>query len=264
MENEFNVVVSCRDGEFIANKNDIYVGRSLIKYGEFSYQEMVLFKALCEPSDVIIEAGANIGAHTVGLAKLVGLEGRVVAIEPQATLYQNLCGNISINSLTNVDCLNLALSNEAGTALVPHFNYVEENNYGGVAMGSNEAGYEVQQMRLDDLFRFPKLKFLKIDVEGMEKKVLEGAENIIKQFSPVMYIENDRLDRSKDLIEHLFSLDYDLWWHITPLFNENNFNGDTENIYLGVSSVNMLCIHASAKAKIDLPKIEDSGQHPVN
>ncbi|MBT4429401.1 MAG: FkbM family methyltransferase, partial [Nitrospinaceae bacterium] len=68
MENEFNVVVSCRDGEFIANKNDIYVGRSLIKYGEFSYQEMVLFKALCEPSDVIIEAGANIGAHTVGNA----------------------------------------------------------------------------------------------------------------------------------------------------------------------------------------------------
>lgn len=264
MANDFNVVVPCRDGTFIANQNDVYVGRSLIKYGEFSYHEMVLFRALCEPGDVIIEAGANIGAHTVGLAKIAGYEGRVVAIEPQITLYQNLCGNISINSLTNVDCLNLALSNEAGTALVPHYNYAAENNYGGVAMDSSEAGYEVQQMRLDDLFRYPKLKFLKIDVEGMEKKVLEGAENIIKQFRPAMYIENDRLDRSKELIEHLFGLDYDLWWHITPLFNESNFNGDTENIYLGVSSFNMLCLHASAKAGIDLPRVEDSGAHPLN
>jgi FkbM family methyltransferase len=264
MANDFNVVVPCRDGTFIANKNDIYVGRSLVKYGEFSYHEMVLFKALCEPGDVIIEAGANIGAHTVGLAKTAGNEGRVVAIEPQTTLFQNLCGNISINSLTNVDCLNLALSNEAGTALVPHYNYATENNYGGVAMGSSEAGYEVQQMRLDDLFRYPNLKLLKIDVEGMEKKVLGGAENIIKQFKPTMYIENDRVDRSKELIEHLFGLDYDLWWHTTPLFNENNFNGDTENIYPGILSFNMLCVHASLGGDINLLKIEDSGAHPLS
>jgi FkbM family methyltransferase len=263
MENDFNVLAECRDGQFIANKNDSYVGRSLIKYGEFSYKEMEGFRMLCGPGDFIAEVGANVGAHTVSLAKTVGPQGRVVAIEPQPILFQTLCGNVSINSLTNVDCLNLAISSEEGTLTVPYCDYAREGNFGGVSMTDTGGGSEVPMNRLDDIYVYSRLKMLKIDVEGMEKKVLEGAKNIIKTLKPILYLENDRVDNSKELIEYIFGLGYNLWWHITPLFSEDNFNGDKENIYTGIASFNMLGTHHSVEANINLPKIEDSDIHPL-
>ena len=69
MEKDFNVVVKCRDGLFIANRNDMYIGPSLIKYGEFSHGEMVMFKTICAPDDIIVEVGANVGAHTSRTSK---------------------------------------------------------------------------------------------------------------------------------------------------------------------------------------------------
>lgn len=264
MENDFNVVVECRDGKFIANKNDQYVGRSLIKYGEFSYKEMELFRMVCSPGDFIAEVGANIGGHTVGLAKTVGPQGRVVAIEPQPVLFQNLCGNVSINSLTNVECLNLAISSEEGTITVPHYDYAKEGNFGGIAVAESESGTEVPMKRFDDIYRWPLLQLLKVDVEGMEKKVLEGAKGTIETLKPALFVENDRVDNSKELIEYILGLDYDLWWHISPLFSEDNFNGDKENIFEGISSFNMVGAHRSIKANINLPKIKDSGEHPLN
>lgn len=262
MGSGFNVIVECRDGKFIANENDIYVGQALIKYGEYSYLEMDAFKKICGPGDVIIEVGANIGSHTVGLAKIVGAQGRVMAIEAQPVIFQNLCGNISINSLTNLDCLNIAASNRSGSTIIPFYDYSIKGNYGGISVGDSEVGSQVDMKKLDDVFPYNRLKLLKIDVEGMEKEVLEGAREIIERFKPILYVENDRVDNSKELIEYIFQLGYDLWWHLPPLFNEDNFNGVSENVYENIISVNMMGFHKSVKANVDLPKIEDSSRHP--
>ncbi len=51
--------------------------------------------------------------------------------------------------------------------------------------------------------------------------------------------------------------------HLPPLFNENNFNGVSENIYENIISLNMMGFHKSNDANIDLPKIEDSSFHPL-
>ena len=123
-------------------------------------------------------------------------------------------------------------------------------------------GSEVPMKRLDDIYGYHRLKMLKIDVEGMEIKVIEGARNIIETLKPVLFVENDRVDNSKELIEYIFGLDYDLWWHISPLFSEDNFNGDKENIFEGIASFNMVGAHRSTNANINLPKIEDSSIHP--
>src|SRR5690606_13771278 len=58
----------CRHGPMLFNKRDLYVGRSLATYGEFSEAEIGLFRQILRPGGVVIEAGANIGAHTVPLA----------------------------------------------------------------------------------------------------------------------------------------------------------------------------------------------------
>ena len=84
------------------NEHDIYIGRSLDLYGEFSEGECDVFRQLIQPGWTVLELGANIGSHTVFLAKRVGPSGRVIAFEPQRIVFQTLCANIALNNLLNV------------------------------------------------------------------------------------------------------------------------------------------------------------------
>src|SRR5690606_28828206 len=92
----------CRHGPMLFNKRDLYVGRSLATYGEFSEAEIGLFRQILRPGGVVVEAGANIGAHTVPLARMVGESGAVVAFEPQRLQFQLLCANLALNGMINV------------------------------------------------------------------------------------------------------------------------------------------------------------------
>ena len=71
-KNSFNRLVKARNGFLLYNKNDMYIGKSIEKYGEFSQLEARVFEQICKNGDVVFEVGANIGAHTINLAKLVG------------------------------------------------------------------------------------------------------------------------------------------------------------------------------------------------
>lgn len=83
--------------------------------------------------------------------------------------------------------------------------------------------------------------FVKVDVEGMEPEVLFGAASTIARHQPLLYVENDREARSRELIELVQILGYSAYWHFPPLFNPDNFAGDPHNIFPGIVSVNMLC-----------------------
>lgn len=265
----FNTVVDSRFGKMIVNRNDIYIGQAVIRYGEYSQHEFALFEYLCGAGDVVVEVGANIGAHTLGLARHVGPGGRIVAVEPQPIVFQTLCGNMAINSITNVDCLNLALSDAPGHVTVPIVDYAGQGNFGGISVhhaadvAAKVPGHKVEARRLDDVFDYPRLKLLKIDVEGMEAAVLRGAKETIARHRPILYVENDRTEKSKALIELLFSYDYSLWWHLPPLFNAHNFNGVAQNDYANIVSINMLCVHNSVNTKIELEQVEDSDAYPM-
>ena len=82
--------------------NDAYIGRSLDVYGEYSEGEIDLFRQLLRPGDVAIDVGANIGALTVAMARLVQPGGAIVAFEPQRAIFDILCDNLRLNGLANV------------------------------------------------------------------------------------------------------------------------------------------------------------------
>src|SRR5690242_661708 len=86
----------CRHGRMIYNTNDIYVGRSLDLYGEYSEGETEVFAQLVNAGDVVVEVGANIGTSTVWFGKHVGPAGAVVALEPQRIVFQILCANVAL------------------------------------------------------------------------------------------------------------------------------------------------------------------------
>jgi FkbM family methyltransferase len=261
---DFNQLAAARDGYLLYNRNDYYIGRSIEQYGEFSLLEMKLFGQLCGPGHIIIEVGANIGAHTVGLARLVGLQGRVLAFEPQRLPFQTLCANVALNSLENVDCFWGAVGSQDGFIDVPDLNPRKVFNFGAVTLLGAQSGRRVPCHTLDHHITLPRVDLIKIDVEGMEAEVLRGGEQILKQFKPVLYVENDRREKSEALTRLISSFDYRMYWHLPPLFNPDNFFANSTNLFPTVVSANMLCVHRDSHLRIKgLQEVVDFSFHPV-
>lgn len=248
----------CRHGAFLYNIHDKFIGRSLDLYGEFSEGEAAMFAQILKPGMVAMDVGANIGVHTVFMAQAVGSGGAVFAFEPQRVVHQLLCANLALNSLNNVMTWHAAVGPKAGTIIVPPIRYDLEGNFGGVALGDHERGETVPVVALDAL-PLRSCHFIKIDVEGMEAQVLEGARQMIARLRPILYVENDRKEKSQALIEALFAMDYRLYWHNTPLFNPNNFFAKGENLFGNIVSRNMLCVPKESPTQVtNLPEITDA------
>jgi FkbM family methyltransferase len=242
----------------------MYIGQSIEKYGEFSELEVKLFEQICKDKDIVFEVGANIGTHTVNLSRLVG-NGFVFAFEPQRMVFQNLCANLALNSISNVFAFQEAVSNENGRILIPECDFSKNNNFGGINIENTKIGTPVNKIKLDNFIdKINRLKLLKIDVEGMEIGVIKGGKKLINKFRPIIYVENDRQQHSKDLIELLWSLDYKMYWHLPRLYNKDNYFKNEENIFGNIVSVNMLCIHKESLTKIlDMDEVIDSNYHPM-
>lgn len=244
-----------RHGKFIVPTHDRYIGQAMINYGEYSYLEFELFEDVIKPHFIVGEIGANVGPHTIGLSKLVP-DGKVVAFEPQMVCYTFLTANIALNNLQNVEAYQLGLSNKDETMLAPRI--VDKATYLMHLAGAQllpdfgESDLERVIVARGDNFFIDGLDFLKVDVEGMEKEVLEGLVATIKRFNPIIYVENDKLEKSKDLIEYCWSIGYSLHWHIPPLFNPDNWFGKQENLWPNVHSFNMV---GFKNAKINLPLV---------
>ena len=119
----------------------------------------------------------------------------------------------------------------------------EHLNFGGVSLRNAQLGRSVPCITLDDFVGLPRLKLVKIDVEGMEGDVLRGGLRLIAKFKPHLYIENDRVDQSEALMRLLDSLGYRLYWHAPALFEPDNYYQDEENIFPNIYSFNMLAVH---------------------
>jgi FkbM family methyltransferase len=242
-------LTNARHGLLISNRMDTYIGRSLECYGEFSEGEVELFRQFVRGGQTVIEAGANIGAHTVPLARLVGEQGKVLAFEPQRALFEILCGNVALNSLSNVACRHAALGAECGSILVPRLAYDRPNNFGGLELGACERGETVELLSIDSL-SIPRCDFLKADVEGMELAVLQGGIQTLRRDKPLLYLENDRPQKSPPLISFLMEIGYQLFWHAPPLFRSDNYFGNPSNEFPDLVSINMLGVPAGARVEI--------------
>lgn len=260
----FNHCILGREGYIVYNKNDIYGGQGIERYGEDAEIEAHMLRQLCGPGAVVVEVGANIGTRTMVLAKRVAPTGFVYAYEPQRIVFQTLCANLALNSIVNVDARCAAVGAERGWVHVPNVDYSQRGNFGGIAMSAGSGPGRVPLVRLDEELQLGQLKLLKIDVEGMELDVLRGAEGLIRRFQPAMYVENDRAEKSAALIGYLIDLGYRLYWHKPPLFNRANYFGDPENIFPNLVSVNMVCLPRACPQHVEgLVEITDSSQSPV-
>jgi FkbM family methyltransferase len=241
------VELETRYGRMLALAADRYITGCLAAFGEYCESEADVFRQLVKPGMTVVEVGANIGTHTVMLARACA-PGRLIAFEPQQRVFQLLCANLAINGIGNVTALPDAAGAEAGAAQLPRLDYGAANNFGGIALaaggdaGDWAEGRAVRVTALDQL-ALPACHLLKIDVEGWEAEVLRGAEATIARCRPIIYLENDRADQQAVLIGMLAERGYEQYWHVAPLFNASNFKGAaSDEVTGGVCSLNMLCL----------------------
>lgn len=148
--------------------------------------EMALLRRvqpLIPPGAAVVDAGANIGNHTLFFG-LVCRAGRIDAFEPLRTIFPVLRRNVDLNGLTQVRCHNAALGARPGSATLA--------NYGPGNMAASSfdlgAGADYPVVALDQL-ELDRLDFLKIDVEGSQVAMLEGARETIARHRPMIWIE---------------------------------------------------------------------------
>jgi len=145
-------------------------------------------------TSVVLDIGANLGLLTIGFADLVP-GGRVVAIEPAPRTFQRLSENVAGAELKNVDLLNLALSDSAGTLEFFESDWFSAGSFvkeRTLAAGIHTGAITVEARTVDELVDDLELRhvdFMKIDVEGHELKVLRGAKRTIAEMRPIAVIE---------------------------------------------------------------------------
>ena len=241
------LLIECRHGTFLINKRDSWVGRSLDLFGEWEEALVASISDYVSEGDVVVDVGANIGAYTVPMSKMVGQSGRVVSFEPQRIISQMLTANVALNELTNVGVFNSGVGNDNSPLEVPDVLYNNEANFGAISLvddwkSKGASTSLVPQVRLDDVFSDQCPSFIKIDVEGMELQVLRGSEQTIKKCNPVLFVENNCKLGSQQLIEFVSRLDYICHWSIHSYYSEANYKKNNENIFPKDSnSINMLC-----------------------
>lgn len=245
-----NILSQCRYGKMLFNANDTIIGRSLDLEGEWYQSELDMLGRLIKPGDIVIDVGANIGCHTVFFAQTVGKEGLVIALEPQMYVYHLLCANIALNDLFNVIPEWKAAGAETGTIksimLDPH----KSQNFGGHNIISPD-GMNIDQIPLDAI-GLTRCKLIKIDVEGMELQVIQGARKLITDCRPVIYAEKQMLEKDQiQFADMLKDLDYDVYEHHAPGWNPNNFRGTDQNLIHGdYVQINMICVPSGSAADL--------------
>jgi FkbM family methyltransferase len=258
-----------RHGTMLVNRNDYFMGQSLLVYGECSELELMFLLTLAKNPGLVVEVGANMGIHTIPLAATLARQGRMLyTFEPQPIIFQQLCANLALNALANVRAYPYACGSENTALMFEIPDYTKPGNFGATELRplqpASTRQETVQCVRLDDLLADAQIGLLKIDAEGAELDVLKGSERLLARCQPFLYVENDRLDKSPALIQWLFDHDYRLWWHIPPIFNPNNYRGVTENRYGAALSFNMLGLHKSSAGNIaGMIEVLDAHEHPV-
>ncbi len=242
VESAHMAVKKCRHGNMMYNVNDAFIGRSLDLYGEWCDDELFVLGQVLSPGDVVLDVGANIGTHTVFFANKVTRKGLVIAFEPQRLVFQTLCGNVALNGLTNVTCLMAAVGDRRGQLLFPAVDPERTFNFGAVTPSSNGTGEAVDVLPIDEL-ELPRCALIKVDVEGMESSVLAGAKETIARCRPALFLENDTIERSRQVLEAVDGIGYKAFWQIAGYYNPSNFFGNGENVFGQYQpQANVLCV----------------------
>jgi FkbM family methyltransferase len=155
--------------------------------GKFEPTVVAAIKQFCRPGMIVFDIGANIGAHALRLADIVGDKGHVYAFEPTTIAYTKLENNLALNSRLNVSLFRLALADQAQSMRTISFRSSWRTD------GSQkDSTCNVDFVRLDDWAEsnhISRVDIIKLDVDGNEFGVLSGGKSLLTRYQPIFIME---------------------------------------------------------------------------
>lgn len=222
---------------------DLREGIDLAIYtlGVFERESVMAYKRLILPGQTILDIGANIGAHTLHLARCTGEAGRVIAFEPTDFAFQKLDTNVNLNPKINknIELLQIFLTSSPDVCsqnmiysswpLTDDFEV--HSKHGGKLKSSNGA----TSATLDDVLRSHSIRnvnFIKLDVDGNEINVLKGGIKTLERYRPIILMELAPyvFDEEKQSFEELCSLIKAIRYRFFNLKSKIPLPHDTDNL----------------------------------
>jgi len=159
-----------------------------------SYETHIVrsMQRLIKPGDTVYDIGANAGYFTLVMSKLVQSNGAVFSFEPDPANFMALSNNIQDNSLKVATPIQKAISDSTGELTFATFEYSLVGHIATKSTPDDATLIKVDAITLDDFVYkqgFPSPKFIKIDVEGAEDRVLFGADRVLREAKPVILAE---------------------------------------------------------------------------
>ena len=167
--------------------------------------------------DKVIEVGANVGAHSLIISNLIGPKGLLYAFEPTNYAYSKLKTNFNLNPdlIKNTQLIQLFVSDKDNAKSNSKIRSSWIVNKSDDLADEMDENFDGSIVNLDNFFEdLDSLKLLKIDVDGFDFKVLQGAEMLISNLKPIVFIELGEKDLQKngdsveDIINFFHKLEY--------------------------------------------------------
>ena len=171
---------------------------SIYLFGAFEPSVVRRYRRLVSPGDVVVDIGANVGAHTLPLARAAGEAGRVVAFEPTGWAYSKMLVNLGLNPelgarVTAVQAMLVSPDEpQLPPAIYSSWPLASGSELHPLHRGRLMSTDEARAVTLDDYLAGSgpdRVDFLKIDVDGAEPEVLAGAASTIDRHRPRIVIE---------------------------------------------------------------------------
>jgi FkbM family methyltransferase len=198
------------------------------------YRELDFLNHFLMPGMVFIDVGSNQGIYTVVAGHAVGKSGHVYAFEPSPSEIRKLRSNLRINRLKNVTLTTSAVANRVGEtgffAAIPR-----KGGFSSIKQPDPKLAVEAKEITvpmttLDTFIKAngtatARVDFMKVDVEGAELELIEGAVNLLTtEPRPVVQFEFGY--RSRDVGEKLEALGYTLYSPVTGGLRRHTLKDD--------------------------------------
>ena len=192
------VKVNCFGNDIIIPECDTFIKQVIAATGEWEKNVHEAYKSFLTKDSIVIEVGAHVGTHTIPMAKLAK---HVYTFEIQNFIHQLLCFNCINNECFNVTNFFEGVSNTTTTLPIEEINYDRPFNTGLMSLESLKKpwGYPLLVTKLDERCKFlQRCDLIKIDAEGFDTEVIDGAKNLIMQHKPRIMVEfHDEVDKGK-------------------------------------------------------------------
>jgi len=184
-------------------------------WGKQKYPELFFLRELVKPGFVCLDIGANLGYYSVALSRLVGSQGRVLAVEPIPAFQAIWKDNVKLSGFDNLTLLPYALGGEHTTVQMgtPERHGLLHHGMTKIASSNPHEHYvrtyEVPMRVPDDLLKdLTRLDFVKCDVEGFESEVFRNMQDTLRRFQPLIQTELNGLENRQTVVSLLTTLGY--------------------------------------------------------